>query len=51
MSLALSTLAGAGLGYGRHRLVGCRSGACLITARWWTATAYGAMVGFMMGAG
>ncbi len=47
--LVLSVLAGALLGYGYFRLVGCRTGTCPITARWWTATAYGALMGFLFG--
>lgn len=41
-------LLGAALGYGYFRFVGCRSNACLLSSRWWTATAYGALVGVMM---
>ena len=37
---------GAAAGYGWYRLVGCRTGTCLITSRWWTSTAYGALMGF-----
>ena len=47
----IATLAGAATGYGWHRLVGCRSGTCLITAKWWTATLYGALIGFVMSTG
>lgn len=46
----LFALLGAAAGYGWHRVVGCRSGACVITARWWTATLYGAAVGLTVGA-
>ena len=46
--LVLGVLAGAALGFGWYRLVGCRTGTCLITARWWTSTAYGALMGFLM---
>ena len=49
--LILSTLLGAGLGYGWFRLVGCASGACPLTARWWTATLYGAVMGAFFAAG
>jgi len=49
MNPLLTAVLGAALGFGWHRLVGCRSGACLITARWWTSTLYGAVMGFMMG--
>lgn len=47
----LATLTGAGLGYGWYRLVGCASGTCPITARWWTSTAYGAFMGWVMAGG
>ncbi len=47
MNYVLFPLVGAALGYGYHRLVGCRSGACLITARWWTATGYGVAMGLL----
>ena len=43
-----STALGAALGYGYHRIVGCSTGTCPITARWWTATLYGAVMGFML---
>jgi hypothetical protein len=46
--LAFGIALGAALGYGYHRLVGCSTGACVITARWWTSTLYGAFVGGMM---
>jgi len=39
---------GAAAGYGLYRLVGCRSGACPITANPWLSTLYGAFVGGMM---
>jgi hypothetical protein len=40
---------GAALGYAWYRGVGCSTGSCPITARWWTSTLYGAFVGGMMG--
>lgn len=40
---------GAVLGYGWHRLVGCRTGACPITANPWISTFYGAFVGLVAG--
>lgn len=49
MSVVLHVLVGGALGYGWYRLVGCSTGACPITARWWTATAYGMLVGGMLG--
>jgi hypothetical protein len=38
---------GAALGFAYHHFVGCRTGTCPITARWWTSTLYGAVVGFL----
>ena len=48
MSVVLGILIGAGAGYGYYRVVGCRSGACAITASPWTSTAYGAVMGFLI---
>jgi len=45
----LSVLLGAGLGFAFHRLVGCRSGACPIWASPYVSTAYGALLGFLLG--
>jgi hypothetical protein len=45
--IAFGVLVGAALGFAYHRVVGCRTGACMITARWWTATLYGAVVGLL----
>jgi hypothetical protein len=42
----VSTLAGAAFGYAWYRVVGCSSGACPLTSRWWTSTLYGAFVGW-----
>lgn len=47
--LALGVTLGASAGFGWYRVVGCASGACPITARWWTATLYGALLGGMYG--
>lgn len=47
--LAAYIVFGAIGGYGWYRLVGCSTGTCPITARWWTSTLYGAVVGGMMG--
>lgn len=38
---------GAGLGYGYHRFIGCRSGTCAITANPYTSTLYGLVVGVL----
>ena len=41
-------LIGGALGFLYHRFVGCRTGACPLTSRWWTATAYGAVMGTLI---
>jgi hypothetical protein len=46
---ALTTAAGAAVGYLYYRFVGCRSGACPIWRNWYTATGYGAMMGMLLG--
>ncbi len=43
--LFLFAAAGAAAGYAYHRLVGCRTGACMITANPWVSTLYGAILG------
>lgn len=49
MKPLLTTLLGGLAGYLWFRQVGCSTGACPITARWWTSVLYGAVVGGMMG--
>lgn len=46
--LVLGVALGAAAGFAWYRLVGCRSGTCIITARWWTASLYGAIMGYMV---
>lgn len=48
LRMALFTLLGALAGYGYHRLVGCQTGACPITASPTISTLYGAVVGALM---
>jgi hypothetical protein len=48
LKLLLGAALGAALGYGWYRVVGCSTGACPITARWWTSALYGAVVGGAM---
>lgn len=38
---------GAAAGYVYYRFIGCRTGACPITANPWISTLYGALVGLM----
>lgn len=51
LRLILSVLAGASLGFGYHRIVGCRTGACPITANPYISTVYGALVGYLLSGG
>ena len=51
LRLALFIVVGAGLGFGFHRLVGCRTGACLITANPYISTLYGALMGYLLSGG
>lgn len=43
--------AGAAFGFAYHRLIGCRSGACPITANPYISTLYGALVGWLIARG
>jgi len=46
----LAYVVGGGLvGFAYHKLVGCRSGACPITANPYISTIYGALMGFLAG--
>lgn len=47
----MSAVIGGALGYGYHRVVGCRTGACPLTSNAWSSTMYGAFVGFMASGG
>lgn len=42
-------LCGAAAGFAYQRLIGCRSGTCPITANPWISTAYGAVMGYLLG--
>ena len=47
----LFVLGGAVLGFGYQRLIGCRSGACLITSNPYVSTLYGAVMGYLVSGG
>ena len=42
---------GGAVGFAYHKIVGCRSGACPITANPYISTIYGALMGFFVGGG
>lgn len=51
LHVIVAILLGALAGFGFHRLVGCRSGACAIWANPVISTLYGALLGFLIGSG
>ena len=44
----LTVILGAAAGYAYHRVVGCSTGACPITANPYISTVYGALIGALM---
>jgi hypothetical protein len=44
----VSALVGASLGFAYHRVIGCGTGACPITANPYISTAYGALMGYFV---
>ncbi len=51
LKIVSGVLIGGVAGYGWHRLVGCSTGACPITANPYISTIYGALVGLMIALG
>ena len=47
----LFVLGGAALGFGYQRLIGGRSGTCVITSNPYVSTIYGAVVGYLASGG
>jgi hypothetical protein len=43
--ILIGVVAGAVLGFGWYKLVGCSSGACPLTSNPWTSTIFGMVVG------
>ena len=48
MRIFVGVVVGAVLGFGYHKLVGCSTGACPITANPWISTFYGAFMGLLI---
>ena len=51
MKLALWLLGGSVGGYVWHRVVGCRTGTCPISANPYVSTLYGALMGYFLSRG
>jgi len=48
LAIVLWVLGGSAAGYGYHRFIGCRSGACPIWATPYASTPYGALLGLLL---
>ena len=48
LRILIGAAVGAGLGFGWHKLVGCSTGACPLTANPFVATLYGMTVGALI---
>ena len=51
LRIVLSALLGGVLGYGYHRVVGCRTGTCPITANPVVSALYGMLMGILLSGG
>ena len=49
LRLSLFGLAGAILGYTYYAFIGCNNGTCMITSNPMISSAYGALMGFLLG--
>jgi hypothetical protein len=47
----IGIVVGAVLGLAYQRFIGCRTGACPITANPWVSTVYGAVMGYLLSGG
>lgn len=51
LRISLFVLGGAALGLFYQRLIGCRSGTCIITSNPYVSTLYGAALGYLVSGG
>ena len=51
LRLLIGAVAGAVLGFGWHKLVGCSTGACPLTSNPFISTLYGIVVGVLIAGG
>jgi hypothetical protein len=51
LRILLFVLGGAAVGFAYQRLVGCRTGTCVITSNPYVATLYGAVMGYLVSGG
>lgn len=51
LAIVVYAALGAAGGFGYYRLVGCRSGACMIGSNPWVSTLYGALMGYLIATG
>ena len=51
LRILLFVVGGAALGLLYQRLIGCRTGACVITSNPYVATLYGAVMGYLVSGG
>ena len=51
VKLVIGLVVGAGVGYAMHRYVGCRTGACPLTANPWVSMAVYGFLGAMLAGG
>jgi ABC-type uncharacterized transport system permease subunit len=48
ITILIGVVIGGGLGYANYRFIGCKTGACPLTANPWISTLYGMLVGGMI---
>lgn len=49
MRIIISVMVGGIAGYLLYRLVGCRTGTCIITSKPWSSILYGMILGLLIG--